>query len=211
MSEWLESAGRRFARLTTRAAVAQPRLWRVFRPVMRAQFNSLAPVWEGRRGPDALAPLEAALNRLESPPRRILDLGTGTGGAARLLASSFPEADIVGVDLSPAMVEQARRLLPADLAARVRFDIGDASALPFEAAAFDLVVLVNMIPFFAEIARVTAPGGSAVFTSTWGAETPIHTPPETLRGRLAPLGFGQFEEFAAGDGTAVLARRGDPG
>jgi SAM-dependent methyltransferase len=211
VNERLEDLGRRFARLATRAVVARPGLWRVFRGPLRMQFDRLAPVWDGRRGPEALAPLEAALDRLERPPRRVLDLGTGTGKGARLVAHRFPDADVTGVDLSPAMVAEARRLLPAELAGRVRFEVADASALPYGDGAFDLVILLNMIPFFAELARVTAPGGTLVVASFAGPDTPIYTPWETLRTELGRVGFGLFEELTLGEGDAFLARRGDPG
>jgi malonyl-CoA O-methyltransferase len=202
----LEALGRRFARLATDAVVAYPGLWRVFRRPLRAQFDRLARVWEGRRGPEALAPLAAALERL-APPKRVLDLGTGTGKAARLVAERFPEAEIVGIDLAPAMVAEARKLLPPGLAGRVRFEVGDAAHLPFADASFDLVVLLNMIPFFPELARVTAPGGFVAFVSSSGPATPIYVAPRALRGRLAKLGFADFDELAAGEGTALLARK----
>jgi SAM-dependent methyltransferase len=204
--EWLERAGRRFARFTTTRVVARPELWRLLRPLTRVQFDRLAPVWDRRRGPESLIPLQAALAKIEAP-RRVLDLGTGTGVGARAIAKRFPEARVVGVDLAPAMVEEARRLLEPELAGRVRYEAADAEHLPFEDASFDLVVLLNMIPFFEELARVTALGGALVLAYSSGPETPIHTPPGTLRSRLEPLGFGQFEEIAAGEGTALLARR----
>ena len=138
----------------------------------------------------------------------MLDLGTGTGKAALLVAERFPAAEIVGVDLAPAMVEEARRLLPAELAGRVRFEVADASALPFPDGAFDLVTLLNMIPFFGELARVTAAGGTVAICHGAGDSTPIWTPPDTLRARLQALGFEDFEELAAGVGTAFLARKG---
>jgi SAM-dependent methyltransferase len=203
--------GKRFARLATRAVVARPALWRLFRAPMRAQFDALAPDWHDIVTQDALAPLAAALERLERPPARILDLGTGTGKAAQLVAGRFPEADVVGVDLSPAMVEQAARLLPPELARRVRFEVGDASALRFENGSFDLVVLLNMIPFFDEIARVTSAGGAVAVAHVSGAQTPIWTPPETLRARLERLGFEAFQELEAGSGTALLARKQSSG
>jgi SAM-dependent methyltransferase len=207
----LEAAGRRFARVAARTVVARPWAWRLFRHPLRAQFGRLAPVWEGLQGPEALAPLAAALDRLAEPPRRVLDLGTGTGKAARLVAERFPGAEVVGADLAPAMVEQAARLLPPELSGRVRFEVADASALPWEDGAFDLVVLLNMIPFFSELARVTAPGGQVVVSHARGPETPIWTPPGTLRERLEALGFGNFEELAAGPGTALLAEKGKAG
>ena len=201
------TAGQRFARLATDASVAQPGLWRLFRRPLRAQFDRLAPVWEGRVGPEGLAPLVDALERVEASPRRVLDLGTGTGKGARAVAARLLEAEIDAVDLSSAMIEEARRLLPAELAWRVRFEVADASALPFPDGMFDLAVLLNMIPFFGELARVVAPAGSVIFAFSFGAGTPIYVPPEALRARLAPLGFGRFEELAAGRGTALLAYR----
>ncbi len=113
MTPAVVAVGKRFARLATRAVVARPSLWRLFRRPLRAQFDALAPDWDGIVGPEALAPLSLALARLDTAPARALDLGTGTGKAARLVAERFAEADVVGVDLAPAMVEQARRLLPA--------------------------------------------------------------------------------------------------
>jgi SAM-dependent methyltransferase len=207
LKERLDTAGRKFARLATRAVVARPELWRVFRGPLRVQFDMLAPVWENRRGPEALAPLEAALEKLEDAPDRILDLGTGTGKGARLLARTFPEAQVIGVDLSPAMVEEARRLVPTDLGGRLRFQVADASRLPFSDESFDLVALLNMIPFFDELARVTTRHGTVVFAFSSGPETPIYIPSETLRERLSPLGFGEFEDVVAGGGTAFITRR----
>lgn len=207
MSEPLETLGRKFARITTRAVVANPTLWRLFRRPLRAQFDWMASGWEYRRGPEALVPLEAALEWLDSEPRRALDVGTGTGKGARVIAHRFSTTEVLGVDLSGEMVEQARRLLPPDLRKRVTFDVADASALPFEDGSFDLVVLLNMIPFFAELARVTAPGGAVVLAFSSGPETPIYVSPETLRARLVPLGFDRFEEVVAGEGTAFIAWR----
>ena len=204
---WLDRAARRFARLATRAVVARPALWRLFRTPLRKQFDALAPGWEARRGPEALAPAAAALARLERRPSRILDLGTGTGKGARLAAERFRDAEVVGVDLSPRMVAEAERLLPAGLRDRVRFVAGDAAALPFADGSFDLVLLLNMIPFFDELARVTAPNGSVVLSFSSGAATPIYVPPPTLRARLGGVGFGGFEEAEAGSGMALIARR----
>jgi ubiquinone/menaquinone biosynthesis C-methylase UbiE len=207
VKERLDDLGRRFARLATDSVVARPKLWRVFRRPVRAQFERIAPVWERRRGPESLISLGAALDRLDLAPRRVLDVGTGTGIAARVLARRFPAAEVVGVDLAPAMVEEARRLVPEDLVGRIAFETADAERLPFADDSFDLVVLLNAIPFFEELARVTAPGGGVIFAFSSGAGTPIYVPPETLRARLEPLEFVCFEELAAGGGTAFVAYR----
>ncbi len=199
--------GRRFARITTDAVVRRPILWRLFRKPLRFQFEQLAPRWDTMRGPDHLAAYEAALSEVE-PPRKALDLGTGTGDGAFAIARRFPDADVIGVDLSPAMIEVARSKIPPELAGRVHFQQGDASRLPYDDASFNLVGLANMIPFFDELARVLAPGGGALVAFSSGSETPIYVATERLRRELEPRGFTDFAEFSAGSGTALLARKG---
>ncbi len=196
----------RFARLVTDAVVRRPALWRVFRRPLRGMFDGLAPTWKTRIGPHHLWALELALQGVPAPGR-ILDLGTGTGVVAQALAERYPEAEVVGIDVSPGMVEEAVRQLPPELAGRVRFDVGDASALDCPDGAFELVVLSNMIPFFAELARVTAPGGTLALSFSRGAETPIYVPFERLRDELGRRGFAEFAEFSAEPATALRAQR----
>jgi hypothetical protein len=57
---------------------------------------------------------------------------------------------------------------------------------------------------------VLAPGGQALFAFSAGPETPIYVPAERLRAELGRRGFTEFAEFAAGNGTALLARKGGP-
>jgi len=194
------------ARLVTDAVVRNPRLWRVFRGRLRDRFDELAPTWETRIGPHHLWALDLALTDVP-PPGRVLDLGTGTGVVAKALAERYPEADVVGIDLSPAMIEEAVRKLPPELAGRVRFEVGDAAGLDHPDGAFDLVVLSNMIPFFAELARVTAPGGTLVLSFSRGAETPIYVPFDRLRDELGRRRFAEFAEFSADPATALRAER----
>jgi ubiquinone/menaquinone biosynthesis C-methylase UbiE len=201
--------GQKFARLSTNAVVRSPRVWRFFRPLVRKQFDAIAGNWDTMRDPTHLAPYEAALAAVDSASVRMLDLGTGTGQGAFALARRFPDAEVVGVDLADSMLAEARRKTPAELAERVRFENGDASALQFPDASFDLVAHANMIPFFDELSRVLVPGGQALFAFSLGPGTPIYVPPERLRRELARRGFTEFAEFAAGKGTALLARQGD--
>ncbi|HZT15103.1 MAG TPA: class I SAM-dependent methyltransferase [Gaiellaceae bacterium] len=200
------TAGQRFARLVTDAVVRRPRLWRLFRGPFRRMFDGLAPVWDSTRvSPAHLAPLEAAFERVPTPPGRILDVGTGSGAAARAAARRWPDAEVVGVDLSARMVEEARRNATSE---RERYEVADASALPFADGSFDLVAQLNAIPFFDELARVTAPGGRVVVAFSRGAATPIWVPLERVRQELARRGFDGFEEIAGGAGRALLAVRG---
>jgi ubiquinone/menaquinone biosynthesis C-methylase UbiE len=194
------------ARFVTDAVVRRPAVWRLLRGRTRNLFDEIAPTWETRIGPHHLTAMALALDELP-PPREVLDLGTGTGVAAYTLAHRYPDADVVGVDLSPAMIAEAQAKLPPELTARVRFEVGDASALPFADGAFDLVTLSNMIPFFDELVRVTAPDGAIVFSFSRGSETPIYVAPDRLRKELGRRDFAQFAEFSADPATALLAKR----
>ena len=199
--------GRKLARVATNAAVRSPFLWRLFRPLVRRMFDAIAPSWDQMRMEDTFAPFEAALAAVEPKPRKVLDLGTGTGEGAFVLARQLPDAEIVGADLAERMLEQARKRTPPELANRVRFERADASALPYGDGSFELVTHANMIPFFDEVARVLAPGGQALFAFSSGSTTPIYVPPERMRDELERRGFTDFAEFEAGRGVAILARK----
>jgi ubiquinone/menaquinone biosynthesis C-methylase UbiE len=196
--------GQRFARLTTNTVVRWPWLWPVFRPVFRWQFDRLAAIWEGMRLEDTLAPYEAALLRIAGPVRDVLDVGTGTGAGARALRARFEDANVVGVDVSEQMLEEARRHSPG-----LTFVTGDAANLPFDDESFDVAAHSNMIPFLDETKRVLRPGGWTVFAFSSGPETPIWVEPERLRTELERRGFTDFAEVAAGRGVAVVARRAE--
>ena len=205
MSQVGEALGRRFARLATDVVVRRPGLWRLFRGRMAKQFDGLAPVWETRIMPHHVRALEQALEEVAAP-KRVLDVGSGTGVATLAVVRRFPEAEVVGVDLSAQMVEQARAKTPPELAERVRFEVADASALPFDDGSFDLAVLMNAIPFFDELARVAS---AVVASYSRGADTPIYVSDERLRSELEKRGFTHFASFRVDPATAFLAVKGD--
>jgi SAM-dependent methyltransferase len=204
--ELFRRVGRRYARFATNLVVRRPRLWPLVRPLLRFQFDFLASRWDSMRMPGYLDAFERGLMEVETA-RRVLDVGTGTGLAAFALAARFPEAEIVGVDLAADMVEEARRKTPPDLAARVRFEVADASRLRFPDASFDLVTLNNMIPFFDELDRVLTTDGTVLMAFSGGSQTPIYVPLDQIREELRARGFVQFAEFNAAPGTGLLARK----
>jgi SAM-dependent methyltransferase len=83
----------------------------------------------------------------------------------------------------------------------------DASALPYEDGSFDLVSQLNMPPFFAEIARVLRPGGTALIAASWGSRTPFYTPYSVLRRGFARRGLTEVASGESGAGTYFVARR----
>jgi SAM-dependent methyltransferase len=196
------TVGQRLIRSVTTVVVRVPFAWRLFRGPLTRSFDRLAPGWEGRISDERLAPIRVALDAVSTPPERVLDLGTGTGRVARLAAELWPEASVVGADLSPGMIEEARRL-----GGEVQYDVADASALPYDDGSFDLVTLSNMIPFFDELARVTAPGGAVIVAFTMGEKTPIYVPFRRVRSELERRGFSHVADFDAGTGTALLANK----
>jgi ubiquinone/menaquinone biosynthesis C-methylase UbiE len=198
------TAGQRFVRLVTDVVVRVPFAWRLFRGAVTRSFDRLAPTWEGRISDERLAPIKVALGALAEPPATVLDLGTGTGRVARIVAEAWPQANVTGADVSPGMITEARRL-----GGNVHYDVADATALPYDDGAFELVTLSNMIPFFDELARVTAPGGSVIVAFTMGDRTPIYVPFARVRSELEQRGFSHVADFDEGTGTALLARKRD--
>lgn len=81
---------------------------------------------------------QEVVNHVRCQPRRMLDLGCGTGSTTLLLKKAFPEAEVIGLDLSPYMLvvadDKARR---ANLS--IQFRHGDAAQTGFADASFDVV------------------------------------------------------------------------
>jgi release factor glutamine methyltransferase len=92
--------------------------------------------------PDSETLIEAAIDHFRDrpPPRRILDLGTGSGALLLAALDVWPQASGVGVDISPAALAIARENAGAcDMAGRAEFRIGDwCEGLEWEG--FDLVL-----------------------------------------------------------------------
>lgn len=197
-------AGKAITRLIARF----PASWPLLRVPTRRFFDRIAPDWDARiTDPERMAPLEEALAGFDREPKRILDLGTGTGAAAIWLAERLPAVSVIGVDISEQMVAGARSNVPAALRARLDFDVADASALPFSDGEFDLVVQVSVPAFFAETARVLAPGGHLVVISSRGTTTPFHTPVDLLRRGFKRRGLEWVTEGVAGPGTFYVFRK----
>ena len=140
------------------------------REKVRELFDGMAAEWSSRATPEREASILDALDRGELAGDRVIELGSGTGLGTGHLIERFDV--VVALDLSMAMLHHQ-----PDLAPKVQ---ADASVLPFRDDAADLLVLVNMLLFPAEVDRVLRPGGGLLWINTLGHETPIHLSPEAV-------------------------------
>ena len=115
------------------------------------------------------APLSAAALR---PGETVLDLGSGAGFDAFLAAREVgASGHVIGVDMTPEMLERARRNAAAGGYRNVEFRAGRIEALPVEDASVDVVIsncVINLVPdkaaVYHEVARVLRPGGRMVIS-----------------------------------------------
>ena len=130
---------------------------------------------------------ERVIERVDPKPgERMLDAATGTGAVAILAAKRG--ADVVGQDLAPVLIDTARERASEE-GVTVQFEVGDAEAMTYDDATFDIVTSTCGVMFApdhpavaGELARVTKPGGR-VALACW-----------TPEGGLAQM-FGMLRPF----------------
>lgn len=137
---------------------------------------------------EVAARLDEQLDLMRIVPRRILDLGSGTGFAAPLLSRRFAKAERIALDLAPAMLRKesaARGLRKRWLGPATRFVCADMHALPIAEASVDLIWsnlalqwADDPLTVFKECRRVLRPEGLFLF-ATFGPDT-LHELRETF-------------------------------
>jgi ubiquinone/menaquinone biosynthesis C-methylase UbiE len=143
--------------------MAKRERWQVVGDAAEIYQRELVPAVFGPWGPRVVE--LAALRR----GLRVLDVACGTGVVARLAAEAVDvEGRVAALDLNPAMLAVASEL-PAVDSAPIEWVEGDAQALPFAEASFDVVCCQLGLQFFPdreralrEMKRVLVPGGRAV-------------------------------------------------
>lgn len=185
-------------------AAVQRRLW-------SADPEGWAAFSEPHTRPLFLAVLDAVG---AGPGIRLLDLGCGTGLLPALAHDRG--AEVVGLDIAPALLAVAERLVP-----EAELHVADVQRLPFADASFDAVTAVNAFPFAAdpvaaigEAARVLRPGGRlgvGLFAEPERAEsTAVHhamsrLSPPARAGDHAPYALSAGDDLARALRAAGLA------
>jgi SAM-dependent methyltransferase len=143
---------------------------------------------------------------------RVLDAATGTGAVAILAAQRG--ADVVGLDIAPVLVETARQRA-AEEGVEVDFEVGDAEAMQFADASFDVVLSTCGVMFApdheaiaGELARVTKPGGRLAL-ACWQPNTGMHDVFKMMGPFMPPPAPGAGSPFAWGDRDHVGELLGD--
>lgn len=109
------------------------------------------------------------------PSDRVLDVACGPGLVA--CAAARRAAHVTGIDLTPAMIEQAVRLQREQGLTNMSWQVGDVTALPFRGGAFSVVLsryafhhLTGPATVLRGMARVCAPGGRVVVADVFAAD-----------------------------------------
>jgi SAM-dependent methyltransferase len=182
----------------------------------RPRIEDLKPVDEFHTG--GVEATDALLSQLEiNKDTRVLDIGSGIGGTARVIASRFA-ARVTGVDLTPVYVETATELSRlVGIGGRTDFIVGSATKLPVGEGIFDLALLLHVgmnvsdkLGLFREVRRVLAPhgmfavydvmrgdNGSALqFPVPWSSErsTSFVHHPDVYRDAAIAAGFALISE-----------------
>ena len=106
-------------------------------------------------------------------PKQILDIATGTGDLALMMADLNPDR-IVGLDISTGMLEVGKqKIAKANLSEKIEMIVGDSEEMPFEDATFDAITVsfgvrnfANLDKGLGEIRRVLKPKGTLVVLET---------------------------------------------
>ena len=133
---------------------------------------------------------EDFINRLDlKPGMKVLDVACGTGNLA--LPAARAGAEVIGIDIAPNLVEQARENAQRE-GLKAQFEEGDAEAMRYESAEFDAVVTMFGAMFTPrpeavanEMKRVCRPGG-IIAMANWTPAGFIGQMFKTMSGHVTP-------------------------
>ncbi|MFL6239509.1 MAG: class I SAM-dependent methyltransferase [Actinomycetes bacterium] len=150
--------------------------------------------------PAHLVSYRAGLEHLGAPTS-VLDVGTGAGASAAAAAERFPNATVVGFDLSRAMLREARRL---NRAPNLQFKRGSVLALPFADSSFDVASSLNAVVDPSELRRVLRPDGLMLTASSTFSMRPLTS---AWVGRWLDAGFERVDAADTQPGSWEIYRK----
>ena len=146
-----------------------------FHGIQEGYLNPVAPVTYDAVARFAAPPNETrlrhqAVSKIKNKPQHILDLGCGTGSSTLILKQTFPEAEVIGLDISPYMLLMAQyKAKQANLA--IDWQQGLAEATNFSESEFDLISVAFLFhetpvhisqAILQECLRLLKPGGQII-------------------------------------------------
>jgi malonyl-CoA O-methyltransferase len=148
------------------------------------------------------------LDYMRVEPQRVLDLGCGTGASLTALHERYPKAQLIGADLSHAMLQAGRGqrsrlrwMLPFLRGNKTPLVAADAAALPFKSSSTSMLWsnlmlhwLDDPLPVFCEMHRVLEVGGLLMF-STFGPDTLKELRNSFADGYVHTQRFGDMHDF----------------
>jgi ubiquinone/menaquinone biosynthesis C-methylase UbiE len=124
----------------------------------------------GKNGIDYQAVFLEGLSCVRNEPDKLLDICTGTGFAAFLIAKQFKDTKIEAVDLSNEMIRISKEKAKEVNYCNLIFRTGNAMNLDYLDNEFDMVVITNAPIYLAEAVRVLKPGGEILVAYSFGGE-----------------------------------------
>lgn len=156
---------------------------------VRVMFDNIAPAYDFMNramtfGIDKLWRRKAVKMIGKECPAKILDVASGTGDLAILLARKIPSASVLGVDISEGMLQLgSRKVDEAGLTSRVSFSVADCLNLPLRDNCYDCVSVAygvrnfqNILAGYREMHRVLRPGGMLCVIELSTPDSPLVSP-----------------------------------
>lgn len=165
--------------------------------------------WRGKLHHEIAEHTAAIAREFAPPPRRVLDVGCGSGFLLRCLAATSPAtAQLVGIDPAPRMIREAKALAGDK---RLTFVTGVAEKLPYPDETFDLVVSTTSFDHWvdqraglAECARTLTAGGHLVLSDLF---SPLFAPLSHIGRHERARTVTRAEKLLADAGFRTLAWR----
>lgn len=134
----------------------------------REAWDAIADGFDRCATPHTMAFGAKALSRVELRPGvRVLDVASGSGGLS--IPAARTGADVLALDISPAMIERLRARAREEALTTLHADVRDCQTLAFGDGVFDVAVSMNGVSLFPDIlgglremVRVTRPGGQVL-------------------------------------------------